>query len=336
MLARQHLLAAKEKPLKALVVSNPAGGLPLLETFSRNTAKELGNRGYETASLFGTRVSKEEVRRLLPQQDIFLWEGHHSTMTRDYGLPDWPESLEPSLVFLQSCLALCEPEALPLIERGAIGVIGTSTRAYSASGGACSLAFFDALLYQNQTLGGSLRQAKNFLLAYCLLKEKRLGAQAKLGGANLRSAWAFTLWGDPTLELPAPKTPDDALPVVHHLVHGNSIILFQPEQAYDRIAVNRYRSEMLPNARLAGLVQKDATSSQRRMVPLLFAEVHLPKAPSGKVPRLSSRLPSDRYVFCWDPRRRCGYLLAAPRSKDSGELHFQVHWEAGEKVSGEW
>ena len=57
-LARQRLLTNKTGPLKALVVSNPAGGLPLLETFSRNTAKELRNRGYETAALFGDAVTK--------------------------------------------------------------------------------------------------------------------------------------------------------------------------------------------------------------------------------------------------------------------------------------
>jgi hypothetical protein len=334
MLARQRLFArgsalpaCQARPLKALVVSNPAGGLPLLETFSRNTAKELRNRGYQTASLFGDRVTKEEVRRLLPEQDIFLWEGHHSTMTRDYGLPDWPEPLQPSLVFLQSCLALCEPEALPLLERGAIGLIGSSTRTYSASGGACSLAFFNALLYEKQTLGGSLRQAKNFLLAYALLKEKRIGPAAKLSGANLRSAWAFTLWGDPTLELPGPQLPENTLPVVHHEVRGNTIILSQPRQAYQPVAVSPYRSQMLPGARLAGLVQRDSASEQRRLAALLFAEVHLPKAPPGKVPSLHSRLPADRYVFCWDPRRHCGYLLATPRAIDRGELRFQVHWE---------
>jgi hypothetical protein len=332
-LARERLLTAKNGPLKALVVSNPAGGLPLLETFSRNTVQEFRNRGYQTASLFGNRVTKDEVRRLLPEQDIFLWEGHHSTMTHDYGLPNWPEPLEPSLVFLQSCLALCEPEALPLIERGAVGVIGTSTRTYSASGGACSMAFFDALLYEQQTLGASLRQAKNFLLAYSLLKDKRLGPFAKLRGASLRSAWAFTLWGDPTLQLPEPESPRTALPSVRHVVHGNSIILFQPGQAHDPVTVNPYHSQMLPNARLAGLLYKDLASSQRRFAPLLFAEVHLTKAPSGLAPRLQSRLPADRYVFCWDPRRRCGYLLASPRAKDHGEVHFQVHWESPEAIA---
>jgi hypothetical protein len=327
MLARERLLTAKNTPLKALVVSNPAGGLPLLETFSRNTAKELRNRGYQTTNLFGDGAAKDNVRRLLPEQDIFLWEGHHSTMTRDYGLPDWPEPLEPSFVFLQSCLALCEPEALPLIERGAIGVIGTSTRTYSASGGACALAFFNALLYEKQPLGASLRQAKNFLLAYAMLKDKRLGPVAKLRGANVRSAWAFTLWGDPTLRLPEPEPPGNALPIVHHTVRGDTIMLSQPHQAHDAVDVNDYHSHMLPNARMAGLLYKDPGSAQRRLAPLLFAEVHLPKAPQGKTPRLHSRLPADRYVFCWDPLRRCGYLLAAPQAKDDGELRFQVHWE---------
>src|SRR5439155_24221074 len=40
MLARQRLLGERNSPPRALIVSNPAGGLPLLETFSRTTANE--------------------------------------------------------------------------------------------------------------------------------------------------------------------------------------------------------------------------------------------------------------------------------------------------------
>ena len=40
--------------------------------------------------------------------------------------------------------------------------------------------------------------------------------KAKLGGANLRSAWAFTLWGDPSLRLPRPTPAEGALPAVRH------------------------------------------------------------------------------------------------------------------------
>jgi hypothetical protein len=335
-LARQRLLAESRGPRKALVVSNPAGGLPLLEAFSRNTAKEFRNAGYQTTALFENDVSREKVRRLLPGQDIFLWEGHHSTMVNDYGMPNWTEPLRPSLVFLQSCLALCQPEASPLLQRGAVAVVGSSTRTYSASGGAISLAFFDALLYEHQSLGGCLRHAKNFLLAYSLLKEKRLGESAKLQGANLRSAWAFTLWGDPTLKLPTPEVPADALPAVRHEVRGNTIVLYQPEESYEGVATGQYQARMFPNARLAGLLHKEEDSTKRHFVPFLFTEVHLPKGPPGKNPHLTSRVPAERWVFCWDPRRHSGYLLVTPRTKDREELRFHVQWETtGPAVSGE-
>src|SRR5437588_175476 len=153
-------------------------------------------------------------------------------MVDEYGLPGWTEPLRPSLIFLQSCLALNEAEAQPLLQRGAVALVGSSTRIYSATGGAFTLAFFDALLYDDATLGGALRQAKNFLLAYALLKEKRLGDKAKLGGANLRSAWAFTLWGDPTLRLPQPAPSATALPPVRHQVQKDRIVVTLPEKSY--------------------------------------------------------------------------------------------------------
>jgi len=152
-------------------------------------------------------------------------------------------------------------------------------------------------------------------------------------GASLRAAWAFTLWGDPTLQLPEPESPLATRPSVRHAVRGNTISLYQPYEAHDPVTVNPYHSHMLPNARLAGLLYKDLASPQRRFAPLLFAEVHLPKAPHGMVPRLQSRLPADRYVFCWDPRRRSGYLLASPRPKDRGELHFHVSWESSDTAA---
>jgi hypothetical protein len=328
VLARERLLASgRSAPRTALVASNAGGGLPLLETFSRNTAKELRNRGYETTALFGDQVTKDDLRRLLPQQDVFLWEGHHSTLIKDYALPEWTEPLQPSLLFLQSCLALQDYKAQPLLERGALCVVGSSTRIYSASGGAFALCFFNALLYDQHSTGSSLRQAKNFLLAYARLKEKRLGKDAKLTAANLRSAWAFTLWGDPTLRLPPPESPDDALRPVRHTVRGNVITLALPDAAHDPALTAKYKARMLPNGRLAGLVSKDPDADRKPLVPFVFAEVALPHAPSDRTPALHTRLPSRRWVFCWDTRRRCGYLLVTPRADDHGELRFHVTWE---------
>src|SRR5262249_8915558 len=177
MLARQRILERSRAP-RALIVSNSGNGLALLETFSKSTAGELQNRGLETESRFGDEVNATELRQLMTRQELFIWEGHHLTMVRDYQMPSWNEPMAPCLVCLQSCLALNDSEAGALLRRGAVAVVGSSSRTYSGTGGAFTLALVDALLYEGQTLGGALRQAKNFLEAYALLKEKRLGDRA--------------------------------------------------------------------------------------------------------------------------------------------------------------
>jgi hypothetical protein len=325
-LARQRLFGSGTGPRKAFVVSNAGGGLPLMEMFSRHTAKELANRGYQTTALFQNDVNKDVVRRQLPEQDIFLWEGHYRTLIDDYEMPKWTEPLRPSLVFLQSCLALNEAEAHLLVQRGAVAVVGSATRTYSGSGGAFTLAFFDAALYGGQSLGGSLRQAKNYLLAYSLLKQQRLGDKAPLSGANLRSAWAFTLWGDPALKLPAADPPRDALPAVSHKLDGDTLILSRPEETYPKVTSGKYFGEMWPNARLAGLIA-DEGEDNRRLVPFLFAEVRLAPPVPNQVPRLQSKLKAKNWIFLWDARLERGYLLVIPPANERGELRFRVTWE---------
>jgi Peptidase family C25 len=326
MLARQQLLAEATGPRRALVASNAGGSLPLLETFSRNTAKELRNAGYQTTARFGHTVEPDELRRLLRETDIFLWEGHHNTLVRDWGFPTWDEPMPPALVFLQSCLALKEAKVQPLLSRGAVAVVGSSTRTYSASGGACSLAFFNALVYENQSLGGSLRQSKNFLLAYSLLKDKRLGDAATRSGANHRAAWAFTLWGDPTLKMPRPEKPDDALPHIRAETVGNTITITLPDTSHGKVTTAKYQAEMLPNGRLAGLLRKEKEDDGQPLVPFVFTEVQLPKARAGCEPKLHSKMPSSRWVFVYDERRNSGYILVTPRTLEEREMYFRVEW----------
>lgn len=324
MLARQRLLAERPGTRKVLVASNPGGGLSLLETYSRNTVNELRNVGYEVTALFGRELTGEVLRKEMPGHEVILWEGHHNTLVKEWGFTSWEEPLAPTFVFLQSCLALQTEKVHPLLTRGALGVLGTSTRTYSGSGGAFSLAYFNALLYEGQTLGGSLRQAKNFLAAYALLKQKRLGKEATRLGANQRAAWAFTLWGDPTYRLPSPGAAP-LLPAVRHSVEGNTIVVELPGSLHDRVRTDRYQVQVPPNARLAGLVRKTGDDAGQPLVPFVFAEVRLPGAPAG-TPRLRSRLPSTHWAFLWDARRQTGYLLATPRSLDRGELRFRIDW----------
>jgi hypothetical protein len=212
-------------------------------------------------------------------------------------------------------------------------VVGTSTRTYSGSGGACSLAFFTALLYEGRSVGEALRQAKNFLLLYALLKEKRLGPGARRTGANLRAAWAFTLWGDPTLRLPRPTTPDAALPRVKHRREGGDLVLTVPEQSHERVASGKYRAKVPANARLAGLIRREEGGGASPLVPFVFAEVSLPAPRAGQAPRLRSKLPAGNWVSLWDGRRQVVYLLAIPRPRDGRELRFRVSWPSGPEVA---
>jgi hypothetical protein len=333
MLARERLLAESHGKRRAMVASNSGGGLPLLETFSRNTASELRNAGYETTASFGNDVSGADLRKALAEQDVFLWEGHHSVLVRDYEFPSWDEPTRPSLVFLQSCLALKEDESGPMLRRGAVAVISSPTRMYSGSGGACSLAFFDALLYDGQSVGGALRQSKNFMVAYSLLKEKLLTKASTHGGAGLRAAEAFSLWGDPTLHLPRPETPEDALPPVRCHVEGKSITLTAPSESYEKVSAAKFEAEMPPNGRLAALVHREAGGESESLAPFLFAEVRLPKARAGRSPILHTKLPSRRWVFLWDERRGAGYLLVSPRSREDREFHFHVEWQDAETAA---
>jgi hypothetical protein len=227
-------------------------------------------------------------------------------------------------MFLQSCLALTEEKASPLFDRGAMAVVGSSSRTYSATGGAFSLAYLDAVLYDNQTLGGALRQSKNFLLAYSLLKEKRLGSHAKLAGSNVRSAWAFTLWGDPSLRLPAPPIPTSAAEATRCRVHGDSITLTVPPTAGAE-ASGKFRVPYQPNERLAGLV-RPAADDDKKLVPFVFAEVKLPNGPPGAVPHLETRLAESSWTFVWDARRRAGYVLALPH-EGVHDVRFRVTWD---------
>ncbi len=280
-------------------------------------------------------MDKDRVRKLLPEQDIFLWEGHYRTLTDEFGFLTWDEPLPPSLIVLQSCLALKEDEGGPAVRemlgRGGVAAVGSATRTYSGTGGAFTLAFFDALLYDDRSLGGGLRQSKNYLLCYSLLKEKRLGERAKLTGVNVRSAWAFTLWGDPTLKLPHPPKPEGALEPVRHEVRGSTLTVTLPDTAFEKVKVGKYEAQMRPNGRLAGLLTMSAADEDiRNLVPFVFAEVTFPNTPAGKTPALTSRLGERNWVFVWDPRRQVGYLLMTPRNREQREVRFQVAWGGGE------
>jgi hypothetical protein len=123
-----------------------------------------------------------------------------------------------------------------------------------------------------------------------------------------------------------PTAPASALSAVRYEVTGNTIVIELPSELHGKVNSAKYQVQMPPNSRLAGLVRKSKEEEAQPLVPFVFAEVHLPRARPGQSPRLRTRLPASNWVFLWDARRRTGYVLAAPRSRDGSEMRFQIDW----------
>ena len=88
MLARQTVLAeAGGRPRKAWWSATRGGGLPLLEAFSRNTASELRNAGYDVTALFGKRGNRDGAPQLLPEQGPLPLGGAPQHAHQRLGLP---------------------------------------------------------------------------------------------------------------------------------------------------------------------------------------------------------------------------------------------------------
>ena len=146
--------------------------------------------------------------------------------------------------------------------------------------------------------------------------------------------------------VPSHETVQRALTALANLEHrgaegadantgdGAGITVQLPDVRHDKVTSGRFLAQMPANARLAGLLRKGREADGQPLVPFVFAEVRLPRAKTGLVPQLSSKLPSSRWVFNWDARRGVGYLLVEPRAKEEGALRFHVKWEATPRVEG--
>ena len=114
----------------------------------------------------------------------------------------------------------------------------------------------------------------------------------------MRTAWAFTLWGDPTLKLPRPadagRTRCRTFAMRRPAIRSPSRCRTEP---HEKVKSAKYQVEMLPNARLAGLLRKEKDDDGQPLVPFVFAEVQLPKAQAGCEPMLHSKMASSRWVF---------------------------------------
>ena len=107
------------------------------------------------------------------------------------------------------------------------------------------------------------------------------------------------------------------------MVADDTLVLTLPERKLARVEVAPFAAHVPSGGRLAGLVKK-AEKGPRELVPLVFAEVRVPHAKAGGV-GLRGRVPSGRWVWVWDERRRVGYLLVAPREGDWRNVPARNH-----------
>jgi len=321
-----HDVRGKGDGKGALVLANADHKFILGEAISRTTSAELANAGVQVESFYREEITPELIRKELPGHGLVLWEGHPRDLTLDDDALPAPEaSLPPATFFLQGCYTLDRSDPYLLIERGAVGIIGTYMAVYSASGSGFARAFLSSQLHGGETAGEALASARNYLLATVELKKRR---GHKDWRKTLRAALSFDLWGDPTapLAVHAGKTRKAA---VTASVRGDRISMRIPASRLPRVEAGPYNAEIRPGAQLSALYDVDESKPGRRLVELFFAEVTLP-AEVGDDPQVTAPYDESTFAWVWAPRTRKLSLLVheAALPKGSGRrdvtLRFNV------------
>jgi hypothetical protein len=229
------------------------------------------------------------------------------------------------LVMLQSCHSLGEAVAAHIYDRGAVGLVASTTSIHSASGSAFAKAFCDGLLYRNDTLGEALRDARNYV--FCLLQLKaRRGHQQMAKG--YRVALSFRLWGDPELRvLPGPLPKPRRRPVTARFTGPETVRIAVPARKLTRIETPNYIVRVPPGAQVAGVVRRLKHKTARRLMPFYFFRLPLPQgfSPRGDMDLARDGDNTPRTVFLPGPFGRFGYVLYFPK-KDAPRERYVLRF----------
>jgi len=220
------------------------------------------------------------------------------------------------LIVIQSCHSLDE-SALSLLRSGAVGVIGSVTNIHSASGSAFFKAFCNNLSYRGQTLGESLRYARNYMLCLADLKRRRGHTQqAKV----VRVAHSFHLWADPEITLFNSSRPPAIFPISAHFVAPNRIVIIAPAKRLPVCQSDKYVLRAFPGTDVAGIVKSLTNRQQRRIMPIYFFKFPMPSDfISGQYDRLVAPDGTDtRSVFMTEAFERFLYVLYFPDNEKKG------------------
>ena len=338
--ARKRLLAHLDPHV--LMVANPAseyGTLPLAETIAHATAQEYKNCRVKIDEFYNVRSDTEPILQASDKSHLIIFQGHASDQF--LFVPENPANFDISevpvknrkkrrlsefpVVILQSCSSLEEPMFQLIFNCGGIGLIGSVTSIHSASGSAFIKAFSDSMLYRGDTVGEAMRSARNYFLCLAELKNRRGHKETpKLR----RVALSFRLWGDPQLQL-LPEKPNKPIhrPLKAQFTKNHHVQISVPRRRLPKSETKAYVAQTFPGSELAGIVKRVKGKPQRRITPLYFLRLHLPK--KFKIDKYRDiRHPEDpggHGVFLADPYRQFVYLLYYPPKEQRGkkiELRF--------------
>ena len=229
------------------------------------------------------------------------------------------------LVVLQSCHSLEEEIASQIFKAGGVGLVGSVTNVYSASGSAFVKAFCDGLVYQHETAGEALRDARNYFLCLAELKKKRGHTEtAKV----YRAALSFCLWGDPELRITAGLPNKTKLkPISAKLIPPDKMSISTPRRRLPELRTEKYFVRIFPASQVAGIVKRLKTREERRLTPIYFFRLPVPE---GFDARQHSNLqrkddPPNRAVFMTDSFKRFLYVLYFP-SKEKKNNKFELRF----------
>jgi hypothetical protein len=225
------------------------------------------------------------------------------------------------VVVLQSCHSLEEPTNRRILDLGGVGLVGSTTNVYSASGSAFVKAFCDGLLYRNQTVGEALRDARNYFLCLAALK-KQLGH--KETAKAYRAALSFGFWGDPEIRLFPSSLRAGKEPVMATFTDPHTVKISTPRYRLPEAKNEKYLVRMFPGSQVAGIVKKLKNKPIRRLTPFYFFRL---EAPAGFDADGYRRLEynesaSERSVFLEDPLKRFVYILYFPEKEAKSKTSF--------------
>jgi Peptidase family C25 len=233
--------------------------------------------------------------------------------------PMTPSQLEGApLMIIQSCHSL-DDSAMRILTGGATGILGSATNIHSSSGSALVKAFCDGLLSGRRTTGEALRDAQNYLLGVSILKTARgHKEQAKV----LRVAYGFHLWGDPESRVFRGLTPLPNLkPVSAEFIGPDEIRIIVPRRRLLTSRTSKYFLRMFPGSEVAGIVKRLKDKDVRRIAPIYFFRLALPKnfSPVRYTGLKELNDTTVRAVFLVDSLKRFLYVLYFPEKEERGQ-----------------